>query len=55
MQHLKACDLYHKILLCYYDKTKEVIYESVNLKGEHCLQPIGSCKRAFLGDLATVI
>ena len=27
------CDLYHRILLYYYPETKEMIYESVNLKG----------------------
>ena len=27
------CDLYHRILLCYYAESKEMIYESVNLKG----------------------
>ena len=27
------CDVYHTILLYYYAETKEMIYESVNLKG----------------------
>ena len=27
------CDLYHTILLYYYAEAKEIIYESVNLKG----------------------
>ena len=27
------CDSYLTILLCYFDETKEIIYESLNLKG----------------------
>ena len=30
---LTRCDLHHTILLYYFDETKEMIYESVNLKG----------------------
>ena len=33
---IAQCDLYHKIFLYYYAETKEIIYESVNLKGVAC-------------------
>ena len=40
------CDLYHTILFYYLTETKEIIYESVNLK-RGCVQLITLCGQAL--------
>ena len=41
------CDLYHRTLLYYYAETKEIIYESVNLKEFMYSQLIALCEQAI--------